>query len=144
MAIARLGPLDDILRLRDSLSLMLDDRFSPILEGRAYPVDVFETAEYFHIEVVLPGAKLDDIHVTATSSRLVIQTRIQESPKSPKGSYLRQERTYGDVTRVLELPADIQPEKVVSLYEYGVLVLNAPKSDTAKPHQVTVQIKETS
>jgi len=144
MAIARLGPLDDILRLRDSLSMMLDDRFTPLLEGRAYPVDVFETAEYFHIEVVLPGAKLEDIHVTATSSRVVIQASIRETPKTTKGSYLRQERTYGEVTRVLELPTDIQPEKVVSLYEHGVLVLNAPKSDTAKPHQVTIQIKETS
>lgn len=143
MAIVRWEPMDDVVRLRDSLAHLLDDRFSPFFESRAFPVDILETPEEFQIEAVLPGVKPEDIHITATVDRLTIQARTEEKTKVQKGSYLRQERTFGEMTRVISLPVDIQPEKVTSVYEHGVLKLAAPKAESSKPRQITVQVKGT-
>ena len=53
--------------------------------------------------------------------------------------YLRQERPFGQFTRVIGLPALVDADKVEATYEFGVLRLTLPKSEAAKPRKITVK-----
>ena len=46
------------------------------------------------------------------------------------------------MTRTIALPTQIQPEKVQATYEHGVLTLQVPKSEAAKPKQIEVKVKK--
>jgi len=48
----------------------------------------------------------------------------------------------GEMTRTIALPTEIQLEKVQAPYEHGVLKLQVPKSESAKPKQIEVKVKE--
>jgi HSP20 family protein len=55
---------------------------------------------------------------------------------------VRRERYEGEMIRTIALPTQIQPEKVQATYEHGVLKLQVPKSEAAKPKQIEVKVKE--
>jgi HSP20 family protein len=56
-------------------------------------------------------------------------------------NYLRVERAYGTFQRAFALPTDIQPDKIRATFKDGVLEVNIPKSEVAKPKHIKVEVK---
>jgi hypothetical protein len=48
----------------------------------------------------------------------------------------------GEMPRTIALPTEIQPEKVQVTYKHGILTLQIPNSEAAKPKQIEVKVKE--
>lgn len=61
--------------------------------------------------------------------------------KVEKPNYVRRERYEGELRRTISLPTQIDPEKVQATYEHGVLKLEVPKVEAAKPKQISVKVK---
>lgn len=151
MAMTRWEPFEGFAPLRDAVNQLLEDsvirpmRFG--FSGRTFPVDVYETETDYVVEALLPGVKPEDLHVTAVRDTLTIHATLKamEKPESmaeKAGYYVRRERFEGEITRTIELPSDIIPEKVDATYEHGVLKLRIPKAEKAKPKQISVRVKE--
>lgn len=49
------------------------------------------------------------------------------------------ERFTGAFRRVIELPQDVDPDKVNARYVNGCLTISVGKSEASKPRQITVQ-----
>ncbi len=142
-------PREALMPLRDAVNRLFEESFIwpgrlEVFTGRSFPVDVYETKDQqgYVIEASLPGAKPEDISISAMGDTLTITYATKGEEKVEKPSYVRRERYEGEMTRTIALPTQIQPEKVQATYEHGVLTLQVPKSEAAKPKQIEVKVKK--
>ena len=142
-------PREAITPLRDVMNRLFEESFIwpgrlEVLTGRTFPVDVYETKDQqgYIVEASIPGAKPEDISISAMGDTLTIRYATKGVEKVEKPNYVRRERYEGEMTRTISLPTQIQPEKVEATYEHGILKLQVPKSDAEKPKQIEVKVKE--
>ena len=142
-------PREAFTPLRDVMNRLFEESFIwpgrlEVFTGRTFPVDVYETNDQqgYVVEASLPGAKPEDISISAMGDTLTIRYATKGEEKVEKPSYVRRERYEGEMSRTITLPTQIQPEKVQATYEHGVLTLQVPKSEAVKPKQIEVKVKE--
>jgi HSP20 family protein len=63
----------------------------------------------------------------------------QEEEKKEKGYYYS-ERSYGSFSRSIQLPTDVQPEKVSASFKDGVLEIRLPKTEEVKRKEVKIKV----
>jgi HSP20 family protein len=111
-----------------------------LLGVAAYPaLNVWEDTENIFVEAELPGLDLKDlsIYVTGGNQLTIKGERKQTTPG--KGVWHRQERSFGQFTRVLTLPVHVDADKVEARFENGVLLVELAKHESAKPRKITVK-----
>ena len=101
-------------------------------------VNIVEGEDKFILELDLPGFKQDDFTINVREGVLAISgERKIEVPEDEK--YFRHlERHSGTFERSFRLPEYVDGDKIGASYKYGVLKLELPKKEKAKPH--TIQI----
>jgi HSP20 family protein len=127
----------EIDRLFESFGL--NDGSWPTL-AVAYPaVNVWEDGKHVYVEAELPGMELDDLEIYVTGgNQLTIKG--ERKPWNPgQGVWHRQERSFGTFTRLIELPYDVDADKVEARFHNGVLTITMPKSETAKSRKIAVK-----
>jgi HSP20 family protein len=142
-------PREAFTPLREAANRLFEENFVwperfEVFTGRTFPVDVYETKDQqgYVVEAAIPGAKPDEISITAIGDTLTIRYATKGEEKVEKPNYVRRERYEGEMSRTITLPTKIEPEKVKATYEQGVLRLEMPKVESAKPKQIHVKVKE--
>ncbi|MCI0365239.1 MAG: Hsp20/alpha crystallin family protein [Phycisphaerales bacterium] len=110
------------------------DAWSPLLEVSDNEKEVVVRAE-------VPGIEPDDINITVRGNELVISGTKKESTEDHREGYHVSERRYGSFYRAIELPAEIDPDKVTADYNNGVLELHVPKSPQQVPKRIPVHAR---
>lgn len=128
----RFDPLRDADRLAQEL-----------LAGRAggaprgIPMDAYRRGDRFFVHLDLPGVDPDSIDLTAEQSALTISAERQfESDEGDE--LLISERPQGTFTRQLLLGDNLDVDRIDAGYENGVLTLEIPVSERAKPRRIEV------
>lgn len=104
-----------------------------------YPaLNVWEEDDKLHAEAELPGFSLDDLEIYVTGNQLTIKGQ-RRPPEHDSGTWHRQERGYGMFSRMMELPGEIDGDKVSAEFKNGVLNISLPKSEAAKPRRIDVK-----
>lgn len=131
-------------RLHEEMDDLFDSFFRgldrPFFGYKTWPaIDVAENENEFVVKAEVPGCKADDIDISVHGSTLTISgEKKQEEEKKEKG-YYHVERSYGSFRRDLNLPADIDTEKIEAECKNGVLCITLPKAETARPVKVRVK-----
>jgi HSP20 family protein len=114
-------------------------RFLNNLVSAYPPVNVWEDADAVHVEAELPGLDLKDLEIYVTGgNQLTIKG--ERKPQLPEqGVRHREERSFGAFSRVLTLPFPVDADKVDARFENGVLLVNLPKHEAAKPRKINVK-----
>lgn len=99
-----------------------------------FQIDVQDLGDAYLLEADLPGFEKQDIKLELHDHRLTIRAerRASSETKDAKGSYLRQERTYGSFTRSFDI-REIDEANIKAAYENGVLKLTLPKQQEETP-----------
>jgi len=103
-------------------------------------VDVEETADAYVFRADLPGMSAKDVKVTVHNDTLTLRGERKREEKSSDGSRYRVEREYGSFERSFTLGLPVRAEQVKASYKDGVLEVNVPKADEARPRDIEVQI----
>ncbi|MCI0639143.1 MAG: Hsp20/alpha crystallin family protein [Gemmataceae bacterium] len=106
----------------------------------AFPaVNVWEDGDSLHVEAELPGLQLEDLEIFVTgNNQLTIKgERKQQTPE--KASEHRLEWHYGSFVRTLTLPFPVDDRKVNARLENGVLRIELPKHEAARPRRIPVK-----
>ena len=100
-------------------------------------VDVAEDQDRIHVKVEVPGMEEKDLQVHFEDGLLTIRGERQFDRREDR-NYHRIERAYGSFVRTFSLPRSVDPSKIVANYRNGVLEIEIPKKEEAKPKQIAI------
>ena len=106
----------------------------------AFPaVNIFDEHEGTVVIAELPGVEPEALNVAGQGNTLTISgERRRETPADSVG-YHRRERPFGEFSRSIQLPDNLDLAKATASCTAGLLTIRIPKAETAKPRQITVQ-----
>lgn len=136
------SPFDRLSSLRD----LFDSAFAlaanaPGLErGWAPALDVHEDGEKITVQLELAGMKKEDFDLSLENDVLTISGERKQESEKREGESFRSERFFGGFRRSVSLPAAVQADKVRASYKDGVLTVELPKSEEAKPKKIEVKV----
>jgi len=105
------------------------------------PVDVAETQDKILVRAEVPGMKQDDIAIEFENGVLTIKGERRLEKNADGVTWHRVERTYGNFVRSFTLPRTVDAERIGATYREGVLEIEIPKKEEAKPKQIRIAVK---
>ena len=103
-------------------------------------VDISETENGFEIRAELPGVSESDVNVSVTDNRLTIKGEKHQAEETDGKNYHRVERRYGSFQRSFTLPRHVETDGIKAGFADGVLTLEIPKAEVAKPTEIPITI----
>ena len=106
---------------------------TPTISSHAWnPISAHETESGYRYDLELPGLKKDSLKVSLTDGVLAV--------KGWRRVFRDGAETSVEIERSLLVPEDVDPERVQARYADGVLTLEIPKREEAKPKTVEVRV----
>jgi HSP20 family protein len=102
-------------------------------------VNVAERKEDIQVVMEIPGVAKEDVKVQFHDGVLTISGERKLPEAKAEEQILRQEIFYGTFSRSIELPVPINAEEISAEYTNGILRVTLPKSEEAKPKEITVR-----
>jgi HSP20 family protein len=96
--------------------------------------------EAVDVYVMVPGVDSDSLDVSIQQNLLTISgNRTVEPPQDENTNIYLQERFSGAFKRTINLPDDVDPERVEANSRDGVLRVTIHRREEAKPRQIEVK-----
>jgi HSP20 family protein len=115
----------------------------PTMEmGWAPAIDVFEKEDKFVVKAELPGMKEEDIDISVVGNTLTIKGERTAESEVEEDDYYYCERSYGSFSRSIDVPSNVDTQKIEANYEDGVLEVSLPKTPEVKPNKISVSAKK--
>lgn len=149
MAIVRwLDPFRDLTGIQERMNQIFEDalarsrgRDEGLRTGMWTPaVDIYEKNDAVVVKAELPGVEKDQISVEVKDGILMLRGERKFERDVKEESYHRIERSYGTFLRSFSLPVSVDQDQVKATFRDGVLEVELPKREQAKPKQVKVDI----
>ena len=132
--------------LRDEVNRLFDfswpapSRQSSALSEWTPALDVFEDKDSLVVTVELPGLKKEEINLAIHDGVLTVSGERKRETEKKEGETFRSERYFGQFERSVTLPAAVDSTKVTAAYKDGVLTVELPKAEEAKPKQIAISV----
>jgi len=148
MALVRFKPMRDLFSMRDGIDRMFEDlagqmemdRDSGLM--RLVPAaDIVENKDGFMVTAELPGLKKEEIKVTVQNNVLTISGEKKKELESQNDMAHKLERSYGSFSRTFELPAVVDASRINAEFKDGVLKVELPKIEEAKPKEIAIGVE---
>jgi HSP20 family protein len=149
MAIVRWDPFQDLMSLQERMNRLfeqtmehsLGDREGMITGAWMPAVDIYETPDGVILQAELPGLEKDNIDIQVRNNILTLKGERRLENEVKQENFLRVERAYGGFQRAFTLPAAVQADKIRAVFKDGILEVNIPKAEEAKPKQIKIEVK---
>ena len=99
--------------------------------------NAYEDEQGFWVEAAVPGMNRQDMAITLEDSVLTIRGQ-RKADNQENRRYFTHELGAGMFERSFRLPAHVDPNKIVASYKEGVLTIELPKREEAKPRQIAI------
>ncbi len=93
----------------------------------AMPVELHEKDKEYCVRAELPGVKKEDLDIDIDKNHITINAKKEEEHKEDTKGYRKSEFRYGEFSRTVYFPQDIDVEKTTAKLEHGILSIEAPK-----------------
>lgn len=144
---AQWDPLAEMMNLRGEMDQYLGGLFgrTPFrmaeTEAMWSPlVDIHETNDSFLLMAEVPGVKQEDIQVSIEGGTLSLKGERKRETQVTEDQYHRIEQSYGRFERSIVLPSVVDANRVKATYREGVLEIQLPKKEEAKPKEIKVEV----
>lgn len=105
----------------------------------AIPLDAYRQGDRFVVAVDLPGVDPSSIDVTVEKNVLTLRAE-RSWPRQNDQEWAVAERRQGTFTRQLFLGDTLDTDSIAARYEHGVLTLEIPVAERAKPRKVDISV----
>jgi HSP20 family protein len=139
----RWDPVEELEQFRSRMDQALH-RFgfegeTPLATSDWVPrADILETKDAIMVRAELPGVKQEDIEVELENRMLTIEGEKKFKKETEEENYHRVERSYGRFVRTFTLPQNADPDHIIARFDDGVLEVEIPKLEGAKPKQIQI------
>jgi HSP20 family protein len=103
------------------------------------PMDAWRDGETFHVEFDLPGVDPDSIDLDV--ERNVVTVKAERPQRASDAELIAAERPRGVFSRQLILGDNLDTEHIAASYDGGVLTLQIPVAEKAKPRKISITSK---
>ena len=134
-------PLNALFDLQRALDSRLDSdwlRGATAGTGAFPPINVFSDKDGFTVRAEVPGIKAEELSLDVEPGRLSLSGERKFDPHAD-GGYHRRERRGGVFSRTLRLPPDLDTHAAKAELVDGILTVQIPKAETAKPRHIEVK-----
>jgi HSP20 family protein len=131
----RTDPFRDLDRLTQAV-------FGTPSRPATIPMDAYRSGDTFLVRLDLPG--VDPSSIDLTVERNVLTVHAERHRPDPEGERVAAEVSHGLFTRQLFLGDSLDVDRLTADYTDGVLTLNLPVAERAKPRQIRIEHTTTS
>jgi HSP20 family molecular chaperone IbpA len=100
-------------------------------------VDIYETLDGLVVKADLPGVTKDGLDLRVENNLLTIRGRASHCAP---GEMLYREYQLSNFFRQFELSDKVDQQNISAELKHGVLTLNLPKAEEAKPRKIEVRV----
>lgn len=104
-------------------------------------LDLSETENELVVKCEVPEMDSKDIDISLSDGRLTIKGEKKQEREEKKAHYHLVERSYGSFTRSVQLPKEVQSDKISASYKNGTLTVTLPKSEEAKKKEIKIPVQ---
>ncbi len=106
--------------------------------SRMMKTDVKEHEDHYEVDIDLPGFKKDEIKIQLKDGYLNVSAEksLDHDEKTENGTYIRQERYAGSMSRSYYVGERVTKEEIHPKYENGILSFVVPKT---APQQIEAE-----
>ncbi len=139
--LVRKAPEHFLRTVNDEISSLLNRHFDSYFPEAAYweemdkfsmPVEITDKGRDYEVKAELPGVKKEDLDIDIDKNYLTINAKKEETKNTDENTYKKSEFRYGEFTRTIYFPEEINIEKTQAKLEHGILKIDAPKKYTEK------------
>jgi len=144
MTLVKWNPTGNMLNWRENLleDFFKNDRFQTPYRENWYPVvDVNEDDDGYHFQIELPGLTKEDVKISFKDDVLLVSGEKKAGQKEEKKNYHYNERRFGKFERAFRISSDVIVDKIDASFNDGVLMIDLPKAEIAKPKEIEVKVK---
>jgi len=142
-------PDNFIQSVNDEISSILNRNFDSFFPEYIYndeykcgmPVEIDEKEKEYCVKAELPGVKKEDLDIDIEKNRLTISAKKEEEQKEDMKGFRKSEFKYGEFSRTVYFPEEIDIEKTTAHLEHGILKVDAPKLNAEKIASKKLEIK---
>jgi len=126
---------------------LFDDTFRALnrkATGWSPYCNAWENTDHFCLEFALPGWEAKDVKITFEDGVVTVAgSRQDETPESGRTYYVREMggMGWGTFSRSFTLPSHVDYDKSGASFKHGVLRIEFPKREEAKPRQIVIEEK---
>lgn len=144
--LVRKTPDNFIRTVNDEISSLLNRHFDSYFPDANYwenteklsmPIELTDKGTEFDIKAELPGIKKEDLDIDIEENYLKINAKKYDETKEEDKNFKHSEFSYGEFSRTIQLPEEIDINKTEAKLEHGILQIVAPKM-----HKEKEQIKK--
>ena len=148
--LVRKAPENFIRTVNYEISSLLNRHFDSYFPEAAYwedmdkysmPVEMTDKGKEFIVKAELPGVKKEDLDIDIDKKYITINAKKEEETEVDENSYKKSEFRYGEFSRTVYFPEEIDVEKTEAKLEHGVLKINAPKVHMEKDSKKKLTVK---
>lgn len=149
MSLVRWNPLQEFNSIQQQMNRVIDNVFGSSLfhhtDQQLLPwepvVDIREDEDAFYVYAEIPGVKKEDVKITMNNTLLSIRGEKKHEIEKSESNYHRIERSFGSFERTFTLPLTVKTDRIMAAFTDGVLRVELPKTEEAKPKEIQINIK---
>lgn len=130
-------PEEEEEKLIDFTSRDIEKKPRP--ERQSLPIDMYELHHEIIIRTLVPGITPEHLKVSITRDHVSISGTRPAPDGIPSKNYFEREVEWGEFSRMIELPVEVDVEHAEAVEKYGLLVLRLPKIDSMKTQELKVK-----
>jgi HSP20 family protein len=129
----------DPFRELDRLTQQVFGANGTLARPSVMPMDAWREGDTFHVEFDLPGVNPDSIDLDV--ERNVVTVKAERPTRASDAELIVAERPRGVFSRQLVLGDNLDTENIAARYAAGVLSLQIPVAEQAKPRKISITNK---
>ena len=142
-------PDNFIKSVNDEISSILNRHFDSYYpdydfsetEKMVMPVEVRDKEKEYDIRAELPGVKKEDLDISLNDGFLTISAVKTEEKNEDEKYCKKSEFSYGEFSRTIQLPQEVDSDHIDAKLEHGVLKIIAPKINKEKELTKKIMVK---
>lgn len=102
-------------------------------------IDVYQTPTEIVIQSTIAGVEPEDLDISITNDMITIRGKRQKQEEVKAEDYFYQECYWGNFSRSIILPVDIDADKAVASLKNGILTIRLPKAEKIRTKKIKIK-----
>ncbi len=147
MELVRWEQVEGVNRIQSRINELFEDTFgrARVQQGAGTgvwypPVDILESKDSYLIRAELPGMRNEDLKTEVNDGMLTLSGERKFEEPADGVEYHRVERVARKFSRSFYLPQTVKQDSIKATYRDGILEVQVPKAEEAKPRQIAISL----